>query len=65
MDFLTPELFDQLVIANLLVGIGLIGYRFYYDMTRDDNQAEHREQVYDESSLMDDTQPTNQSTDDN
>jgi hypothetical protein len=33
-NLLTPQVFDVLVIANLIVGILLGGYRFYRDMTR-------------------------------
>jgi TRAP-type C4-dicarboxylate transport system permease small subunit len=51
MEFLTPELFNFLVRANLIVGLVLIVFRFYQDMTRkipEPNQ--HREQLHDESS---------------
>lgn len=34
MDFLTPELFDVLIIGNMIVGLSLAGVRFYRDMTR-------------------------------
>ena len=56
MDFLTPELFDRLIIANLIVGLLLIGGRFYIDM-RDPNDLakDNREQQHDEASHEDDT----------
>jgi hypothetical protein len=60
-DFLTPEIFDMLVIANLLVALFLIAFRFYQDMTHIDNEArQHREQAHDESSYDDlgDTNPS-------
>lgn len=51
MDFLTPEVFNFLVVANLIVGIALIAFRFYQDMTRPlPEPSDHREQVHDESS---------------
>lgn len=51
LDFLTPEFFDMLVIANLIVALLLIGFRFYQDMTHINRQnQEQREQTYDESS---------------
>ena len=62
MDFLTPELFSQLIIANLALGIVLAGMRFYGDMTRPEpDPAQHRQQKHDETSTsLDDThQPTN------
>ena len=57
MEFLTPEIFDRLIIANLVVGVGLIIGRFYIDM-RDPQQPskENREQQHDEASHSDDTQ---------
>ncbi len=33
-DFLTPEIFDMLVITNLIVALILIAFRFYQDMTQ-------------------------------
>ena len=60
MDFLTPQVFNILVIANLIVGLALIAYRFTKDMTRPiENAAQQREQQYDESSTnkLADTQP--------
>jgi hypothetical protein len=61
-DFLTPELFNILIIANMLVGLLLIGWRFYQDMTRElPAPPDRREQAYDESSHLDvadaDTKP--------
>ena len=61
-DFLTPQLFNALIIANMLLGLLLVSWRFYRDMTRDiADPAEQREQVYDESSRLalsgTDTQP--------
>ena len=61
MDFLTPQVFNFLVIANLIVGLILIVGRFYYDMTRKEADAnQHREQAYDESSYaaLEDTNPS-------
>jgi hypothetical protein len=53
LDFLTPELFNALIIACMLLGLLLVGWRFYRDMTRDiADPAEQREQVYDESSRL-------------
>ena len=57
-DFMTPEIFNMLVIANLLVGLGLIVYRFTRDMQRPvPTPEQQREQVYDEASTsaLDDT----------
>lgn len=31
---MTPQLFDALVIAVMLIGLALAGVRFYQDMTR-------------------------------
>ena len=56
MDFLTPELFDRLIITNIVVGLLLAGGRFYMDMTR---PRDHREQTHDEAS-----QPYSQPDDD-
>ena len=51
MDFLRPELFNFLVTANLIVGVLLIIFRFYQDMTRQSPEPDqNREQVHDESS---------------
>jgi len=51
MDFLTPELFSSLIIANIIVGLALASFRFYRDMTRDVPAAhDHREQQDDEAS---------------
>jgi hypothetical protein len=56
LDFLTPELFNVLIIANMLVGLLLIGWRFYQDMTRDiPAPPDRREQTYDESSYLEET----------
>lgn len=33
MDFLTPQLFDILIITNIMVGILLAGRKFYKDIT--------------------------------
>jgi hypothetical protein len=57
-DFITPQIFNMLVIANLLVGLGLIVYRFTRDMQRPvPTPEQQREQVYDEASshALDDT----------
>lgn len=56
-DFLTPELFDTLIYANLAVGILLIIGRFTLDMRR---QKPIREQNYSESSQsqLEDTNPS-------
>jgi len=50
LDFLTPEIFDMLVIANLIVALVLIAFRFYQDMTRKVQPDAQREQAYDEAS---------------
>lgn len=34
MDFLTPELFDLLVIGVMVLGLALAGVRLYDDFTR-------------------------------
>ncbi len=34
MDFLTREVFDLLIIANIVVGLLLAGRRFYQDIRR-------------------------------
>lgn len=50
-NFLTPEFFDMLVIANLIVALMLIAFRFYQDMThRKASPSQHRVQAHDESS---------------
>jgi hypothetical protein len=49
-DFLTPELFDMLIYANLALGVFLIVGRFILDMRRKPPVREQREQIYDESS---------------
>ena len=33
MDFLTPEVFNALVVANIIVGVIIAGYKFYKDVT--------------------------------
>ena len=48
-DFLTPEIFDMLVIANLIVAVLLMAFRFYQDVNHS-NSKQHREQLHDESS---------------
>jgi|GEM_PF-4177250 len=54
LDFLTPEIFDMLVIANLIVALFLIAFRFYQDVRHAETQARnHREQNHDESSYDD------------
>ena len=34
MDFLTPEIFDLLVIVVIILGLALAGIRLYDDFTR-------------------------------
>ena len=55
-EFLTPEVFNMLVIANLLVGLALIAYRFTRDMQRP-LPSQQREQTLSElsTSALDDT----------
>lgn len=55
--FLTPQLFDYLIYANLAVGILLIVGRFTVDMRR---RKPNREEIYSESSQsqLDDTNPS-------
>ncbi len=63
MEALTPEVFNTLVIANIVIGMTLAAYRFTRDMTRPLPTAEQqREQAYDEHSpySLDDTQPGTQ-----
>jgi len=33
MDFLTPEVFDVLILANIAVGVLIVGRKFYKDVT--------------------------------
>lgn len=33
MDFFTPEVFDALIIANIVVGVLIAGRKFYKDVT--------------------------------
>jgi hypothetical protein len=49
-DFLTPELFNLLILANLALGVLLIIGRFTMDMCRKPPVREQRQQSYDESS---------------
>lgn len=50
-DFLTPEIFDMLVITNLIVALILIAFRFYQDMThKQSDPQQQRVQAHDESS---------------
>lgn len=52
MDLLTPEVFNILIVLNLIVGAGLVSFRFYRDMTRPLATADQlREQFYDERSF--------------
>ncbi len=39
MEFLTPEIFNALIIANLMVGIALAGVRLYQDLTRSSSRS--------------------------
>jgi hypothetical protein len=34
MEFLTPELVDTLIIANIIVALAIAGVRFYRDLRR-------------------------------
>lgn len=34
LDFLSPELFDMLIIIVIIVGVILAGFRLYSDFTR-------------------------------
>lgn len=34
MDALTPELFDTLIVANIIIALALAGVRFYIDLRR-------------------------------
>jgi len=34
MDALTPELFDTLIVANIIIALALVGVRFYIDLRR-------------------------------
>ncbi|MDQ7024673.1 MAG: hypothetical protein Q9P01_20870 [Anaerolineae bacterium] len=59
-DFLTPEIFNMLVIANLIVGLALIAYRFTHDMQRPiPTPEQQRQQIHDELSTnaLDDKSP--------
>ena len=33
MEFFTPEVFDALIITNIVVGVLIIGRKFYKDVT--------------------------------
>jgi hypothetical protein len=33
MEFLTPEIFDALIITNIVVGVLIAGRKFYKDVT--------------------------------
>lgn len=66
-NWVTPELFDVLVLANLVLATGLAGVRFTLDMRR--SPRELRQQQHDEISRTrierefeefesDDTKPT-------
>jgi cell division protein FtsN len=57
-EFLTPQIFNMLVIANMLVGLALIAYRFTRDMQQP-IPSQHRQQAHDEAShnTLDDTDP--------
>ncbi len=64
MEALTPEVFNTLVVANIVVGMALAAYRFTRDMIRPvPNAEEQREQAHDEHSpaRLDDTKPGAQS----
>ncbi|MEL6307315.1 MAG: hypothetical protein AAFQ52_04180 [Chloroflexota bacterium] len=47
LDFLTPENFDMLVLANLAVAVLLIAWRFYQDMSYQPEQEESASESYD------------------
>lgn len=49
-DFLTPQIFDMLIIANLMIACLLIVGRFVIDMRHKPESSDYREQHYDESS---------------
>ena len=59
-EFLTPEIFDMLVIANLIVALALIAYRFTRDMSQPVS-SDQRQQSQDEisTSALEDTTPNN------
>lgn len=66
MDWITPELFDALIIGNMLVAGALAFVRFYSDMRRpvptpkSQAQADYMRLVNaapDEAAYLDDTQP--------
>lgn len=33
MDFFTPEIFDALIITNIVVGVLIVGRKFYKDIS--------------------------------
>lgn len=53
MGLLTPEVFDRLILANLIVGVLLAGLRFYREMTRPLPDRDS----YDSAASLEDTQP--------
>ena len=60
LDFLTPEIFNMLVMTNLVVALLLIAFRFYQDMNRKEGKARQlRELVHDESSHEHLSEPEN------
>lgn len=48
-DFLTPEIFDMLVITNLIVALLLITFRFYQDMTHKQAESQEYSHAHDDS----------------
>lgn len=47
-NFLTPELFDALVIATMLVGSALAALRFYQDLRRPVEEAPFDDAVFED-----------------
>lgn len=58
---ITPELFDTLILANLIIGAALAGVWFYRQMRRRPHNPLPSDNSYGQyTSLSDDTQPSRQ-----
>lgn len=60
MEWFSPEFFDTLVIATMIIGLSLAAVRFYRDMSRPPAawpDGEDEAGTADESADQDDTRP--------
>ena len=55
MEWFSPEFFDTLILANMVIALTLVGLRFYRDMTR---PLRSRGQAMPITETPDDTQPS-------